>query len=283
MRLNAVKVLGISVTISSKDTILEYLKKGLEKPSAVSSQPSPKSKKSIIIVTPNPEQIVLAQIDKRFAEILNWADVAIPDGVGLVAAMRLLYQKSEIKRIPGVELMEDLVAMASKRGYPVALIGGRAGVAVRAFECLRQKYPGLMGWTEEPGEMPILPISNTTNDQYYQYTKGIIEKISTTRTRIVFVGLGAPKQELLIEAVSCQLLASFRLRRSGSAVSPPIVLMSVGGAFDIIAGRMPRAPSFVRSVGLEWLWRLAREPWRWRRQLALIRFLWLIAKSRLSS
>ena len=157
MSLNAVKMLGISVTISPKDTILEYLEKGLEKPSV-------KQKKSLVIVTPNPEQIVRAQKDKRFAEILNRADVSIPDGIGLALVMRL-------QRIPGVELMEDLVAMAAKRGYPVALIGGRAGGSSRgarvltdtiSWACPEERSDEWVGlWSR--GELEIGNISNVGN------------------------------------------------------------------------------------------------------------------------
>ncbi|MEK7587711.1 MAG: WecB/TagA/CpsF family glycosyltransferase [Patescibacteria group bacterium] len=278
MSLNAVKMLGISVTISPKDTILEYLEKGLEKPSV-------KQKKSLVIVTPNPEQIVRAQKDKRFAEILNRADVSIPDGIGLALVMRL-------QRIPGVELMEDLVAMAAKRGYPVALIGGRAGVAVEALECLRTRFPGLAlrsgatnGWAMEPGELEIGNISNVGN---VGRLKTITEKIRSTGTRIVFVGLGAPKQEYFIARLAHDM--SFRPpsrnpEKKGwipgqARDDKRIVFISVGGSFDIIAGRTPRAPSFVRTVGLEWFWRLVCEPWRWKRQLALLKFLWLVATSR---
>ena len=333
MSLNAVKMLGISVTISPKDKILEYLEKGLEKRLAFRSQLSAKQKKTLVVVTPNPEQIVLAQEDTHFAKILNRADVALPDGIGLAIASRFLsYHVSPIpyhetiRRIPGVEFMDDLAGLAAKRGYPIALIGGRAGVAVSVLECLRRKYPGLTGWAMEPGELPILPITNTTpakrdpqccisdkdrkqhrdnttNNKYDQYFQDIIRKIRKTRTRIIFVGLGAPKQEYFIEAISDLPRGSGQVpRNSGQELSEksgqpeekklkaeswklkaPLILMSVGGSFDIISGRTPRAPSFVRAIGLEWFWRLVHEPWRWKRQLVLVKFLWLVIREKLAS
>src|SRR3989344_7490267 len=103
MGLNKTKVLGINVTTNSRVEILEEIKKYLKSGANT-------SEKSFTIVTPNPEQIVLAQKDKHFADVLNGADVAIPDGIGLALVMRL-------KKIPGVEFMEDVVAIAAKEGY----------------------------------------------------------------------------------------------------------------------------------------------------------------------
>ncbi len=236
MGLKSKKILGISVTTDSKKNILEDIEKYLEK----------SSEKPLIIATPNPEQIVEAQSDPLFAKILNQADVSLPDGIGLALAMG-------IKRIPGVEFMEDLVASAAKRGYPIGLIGGRAGVAVEALECLSRRTSGLKGWAFDPGNIDLSTLGDLGN---------VCEKIRKTNTRLVFVGLGAPKQEYYIARLARQY---------------PMVMMSVGGAFDMIAGKTPRAPFFFRAIGVEWLWRLLREPWRWRRQVALVKFLWLLA------
>ena len=133
MRRKTVNILGISIDLSSKKTILEELRKGLVKSSAVSRQSSAKRIQPTIIVTPNPEQIVLAYENPWFAKLLNEADVALPDGIGLVAAMRLFaqlsaisYQLSASQRIPGVEFMEDLVEMASKERVRIGLIGEQA-------------------------------------------------------------------------------------------------------------------------------------------------------------
>lgn len=271
MSLNAVKILGISITTNTKKEILEEIQKYLELSNYPIIKLSNKRQKPFIIVTPNPEQIVYAQQDKHFVEILNQADVAIPDGIGLVAAMRLLAQKSdvrsqmsEVRRISGVELMEDLVAMAARRGYPIALIGGRVGVAVRALECLLRKHPGLSGWAMDPGELHLGDLGNLGD---------LSKKIKGTGVRIVFVGLGAPKQEFFIERLSLSL----RPDQIGTRDDTPIVLMSVGGSFDMISGRTPRAPRAIQAIHLEWLWRLIRQPWRLRRQLCLVKFLWLLA------
>ncbi len=313
MGLNAVKMLGISITSSSKKEILEFLQKYLLQRQKAKGKRQKLKAKPLVIVTPNPEQIVLAQKNTHFAQILNQADVALPDGVGVVWASRFLTlthrhaDTSTLARaIPGVEFMGDLVTLAAKQGYRLALIGGRGGVAVEALECLRRRHPGLVGWAEDGPELQIRPIrpaspelqrgepisqsdqsmqqfNNVTMQQFEggpigKYIKEIVRKIRSTQTRIIFVGLGAPKQELFIQALSRQLSVvsqaeSRKLKSDGS-----VVLMVVGGSFDIITGRIPRAPQFIRNFGLEWLWRLVRQPWRFKRQLALVKFVFLVLR-----
>lgn len=267
MSLHAVKILGINITISSKKEILEYLQKFLLKNSKSNIQYSKSAGKPLVIVTPNPEQIVYARGDSHFRQIMNQADVALPDGIGIVWASRILSSSRLTinglrltKAIPGVELMEDLVAMAAKQGVPTALIGGRGDLAVEAFECLQAKYPGLKGWGHPVPEIQLDQLGKL--DEFVQF---VSKKIRETGVRIVFVALGAPKQEYFIE----------RLARLS-----PVIYMSVGGSFDMITSRTPRAPQIIRTIGLEWFWRLLREPWRLGRQLALVKFVWLVLQER---
>ncbi|KKU87654.1 hypothetical protein A3A64_03010 [Candidatus Gottesmanbacteria bacterium RIFCSPLOWO2_01_FULL_48_11] len=278
MSLHAVKMLGISVTTSPKKEILEFIKKGLE-PSALGLGKNNKTiQKPIIIVTPNPEQVMLARNDTHVANILNQADVALPDGVGLVWASRVLSSSrlavSDLRvarAIPGVEFMEDLVELAAKQGYPVALIGGRRGLAVQTLECLQRKHPKLVGWAEDGPELSMqnakCKMQNGDEKAYYE---ALTHRITESGARIVFVGLGAPKQEFFIEQL--------KLETVKCKLEKPLVLMAVGGSFDIIAGRIPRAPQVMRNLGLEWLWRLGAEPWRLKRQLALLRFIFFVLR-----
>ncbi len=311
MSLLSQKILGIQVTASSKKYILEEIKKYLNRVSSFESRVSKKGIKPFVIVTPNPEQIVLAQQHKGFAQILNRADVALPDGIGLVTAMRFLNVKSKnlkvksaVYRIPGVEFMEDLVRLAAERGVRIGLIGGRQGIAVKAFECLRQMYPKLAGWGLDAPEFKLVnhelrimnhgqrrdisshnspfTIHYSNEDEYIREMAIMIEK---TDTRMVFVGLGAPKQEYFIE----RLVSSIEQRESGISTQKTtlgtrhsaLVCMSVGGSFDILSGTIQRAPLLIRSIGLEWMWRLIREPWRWKRQVALLRFVLLVLKEKM--
>lgn len=180
-------------------------------------------KHPFFIVTPNPEQIVQAQEDEEFRKILNSADLAIPDGLGL----RWAGVKT---RVTGIELMEALV----KKGKRVMFVGGSRGAAEKTARKL-----GGYGW-EEPE----------------------IDKINQYRPDFLFVGLGAPKQEKWVvknlDKLDCK------------------VVMVVGGAIDQIADPSLRPPKWLDQIGLGWFYRLLRQPWRWQRQLRLMKFVGML-------
>ncbi len=296
MGLNAVKILGINVTNSPKKNILEQLEKFIKIGVWEGATGKKKRKKFVVIVTPNPEQIIYAQGNEAFARILNQADVTLPDGIGVVWASRILrrsttdhLQSTISSRIPGVEFMQDLIAMAAKRSAPIILIGGRGDLAVETLECLRGEHPGLRGLALGAPEFSVQDgqLVSTGSDNLDEYFRQTAQKIADRRVQMVFVALGAPKQEYVIERLSREM--SFRppSRNPEKKTWIPgqarddrqrIIFMSVGGSFDIITGRTPRAPQFMRSLGLEWLWRLFHEPWRFGRQLALVKFVWLVLK-----
>ena len=146
MGLHKKNILSVGITIDSKKTILEYIQKYLH--SVESAQKNP-----CVITTPNPEQIVLAQRQKIFAEILNRADVALPDGVGVIWALKRVYSISSVVRYSGVDALMDIAGLAEKERVRIGLIGGNAGLAVDALECLRQEYPRLAGWGDDLGEI----------------------------------------------------------------------------------------------------------------------------------
>lgn len=276
MKVSVATILGIHISLQSKETLLEKVQKYLD-------QPDQKPQKSLIIFTPNTEQLVLAQKNIEFANVLNQADIAIPDTGGVVWAGHMLKTNGPKQAIPGVEFMENLAAMAANRHIPIGLIGGKGDIAVRTFECLRKKYHGLDGWAIKPESLNVIDIA---------------KKIQITGTKIVFVGLGAPKQEFFIEALSRQLSACLPARQvvrqsdSRKLKAEGCILMAVGGSFDIIANTLPRAPGFIRrlrvpffqgKIGFEWMWRLFLEPWRVRRQLALVKFVFLVCYKKLAS
>jgi N-acetylglucosaminyldiphosphoundecaprenol N-acetyl-beta-D-mannosaminyltransferase len=293
MSLNAVKILGINVTISSKKEILEELEKFLSLGTWMTQKGARKTQKYVTIVTPNPEQIVLAQGDHAFGKILNRADVALPDGGGVVWAVKVLQPKSQDgkekqlhERIPGVELMQDLVQMARKQSVPIALIGGRGNLAVKTLECLQREYPGLKGVGLT---VPAIHVQQDTliadhSDNLDVYFQETIRTLAQKRVQYVFVALGAPKQELFIDYLSTHMKTIEK--------GLPIIYMAVGGSFEIISGTISRAPAifqrlrmpfFMGAVGGEWLWRLFHEPWRWKRQLTLFRFVWLVLFKRFTT
>lgn len=301
MQVNSITILGVKITFSPKPEILAFIVNYLN---------SQKVSNTIAIYTPNPELIVSASENTEFKALLNSADVNLPDGIGLVWAAQLVrssklevrsenineklrttnYELRTLQRIPGIEFMEELVAIAAKKRWPVALIGGREGTALKALESLKQKYPGLVGWAAEPGQLRItsdeLIIDNLENEIYIQE---LTKKISAAKIKLVFVGLGMHKQELFIQELAKHL--SFRknevIEKSpmGSLTyarddNEPVVLMSVGGAFDIFSGKIKRAPEIIQQVKLEWLWRLILQPWRITRQLKLLKFIYLAIRER---
>ena len=189
-----------------------------------------------IITTPNPEFIVAAQKDAEFLAILNRADLALPDGAGLIWAARVLGTPLR-ERIAGSDFVWDIAGLAAERGYTIYLLGGRGEVAKAAAEKLKIKNVKLK-IIGDPG--PPFCILHSTF---------CIENIRTAAPDILLVALGHPKQEKWIAEHLTEL--------------PSVkIAMGVGGALDFIAGRVSRAPGFMRGLGLEWLWRLMLQPWR---------------------
>ena len=200
------------------------------------------------IVTANPEFLVQAQKDDEFKNILNQADLAICDGIGLIFASWFLGRPLK-HRITGIDLMEKICYLASRKNWPVFLLGGRGGVAEKAVENLKRKYLSL--------QIQTLSVSKDT-----------LPFLDNLQPSILFVAFGAPKQEKWI-AENLEKIPLIKLA------------MGVGGAFDFIAGQVSRAPKILRILGLEWFWRLIQEPWRVKRIFrAIVVFPWLVIKSK---
>lgn len=200
-------------------------------------------------VTVNPEFVMVAQRDAAFAGVLNDADLAVPDGVGLLWAAR--WQRTPLReRVAGVDLVERLSGVAAQRGLRVFFLGAQPSVAEATAAILARRYPGLIVAGTFAG-------SPRAGDE-----DAITSLIAAAQPQILFVAYGAPQQDLWIARNRARLGAC--------------VAMGVGGAFDFIAGRARRAPRWVQRLGLEWLHRLLHEPRRWRRMLALPRFAWAV-------
>jgi len=252
------QLLGVTITVSSKESILTCLGAYLQEGGNEKTRP-------VVVVTPNPEQLVLASHDTSFAAVINRADIALPDGVGIVFGLSVLFG-IHTSRISGIDFFSDLVRMANKEHLTIGFVGGMNDQAHKALTTLQSSYIELHGWSEQPKEF------NTSADVSVYPMDKIVRRIIDTGTRFVFVGLGAPKQEFFIDALKKQLVKHH---------SGPVVLMAVGGTFDVVSGSIPRAPMWMQHMGLEWLYRLFREPWRWKRQTRLLEFLFLVGKQRL--
>ena len=203
------------------------------------------SGQSAHVVTVNPEIIMQARRDERFRNLLEHTRLNVADGVGILAAAKL--RRLVIpERVTGVDLVDDLAALAAVHGYRLLLAGAAQGVADAAAAELQRRYPAL--------PLPATLVGNPGPDGDAE-AGALIEEV---KPQIVLAAYGAPFQELWIDR---------NLR--GLA---PVVGIGVGGTLDYLAGRIPRAPVPLRRVGLEWAYRLARQPWRWRRMRALPEF-----------
>ncbi|MCS6956718.1 MAG: WecB/TagA/CpsF family glycosyltransferase [Patescibacteria group bacterium] len=242
------KIFDIEVVPLSKKIILEKILKFIEKP-----------KGFFHIVSLNPENLVIAQENYYFKKVLCQAPLKIVDGFGIVIASKILgFEAGE--RIAGVDLMKELIDLASKIRLRVMLIGGRPELAKSITVCYQKKYPearflGIEG---------IKDIKNKNKIEILKEEKEIFKIVADFKPQVVFVAFGSPYQELWIER--------HKNKFDGC------VVMGVGGGFDFLSGKVIRAPKIIRKIGFEWLFRLLRQPWRWKRQLRLIKFLWLVVK-----
>jgi N-acetylglucosaminyldiphosphoundecaprenol N-acetyl-beta-D-mannosaminyltransferase len=206
------------------------------------------------IVTLNPEMLVAAHDDPAFRRILNAADLNVADGVGLMLAARWLGRPMR-GRVTGSDGIYRLAAHCAQRGYRLFLLGAAPRVAEIVAERLTAANPGL----EVAGVYAGSPRAEDVDDA--------IARVRAVAPDLLLVAYGVPAEERWIA-------------QNRDRLGVP-VMIGVGGAFDFVAGVARRAPAWMRRAGLEWLHRLAREPWRWRRQLALPRFVMLVLRQRM--
>jgi len=194
------------------------------------------------VVTVNPEFLMAAQRDRVFHSSINEAALVVADGMGIVWATRFLREPVP-ERITGTDLLPSLAQRCAEKGYRLYLLGAAPGVAELAAERLRTLAPGV----QIVGTYAGSPAPAEEDE--------IIERVRAAQADVLCVAYGAPAQELWIYRNLARL--------------PVAVALGVGGAYDFLSGRQRRAPRVMQRLGLEWLYRLYREPWRWRRMLAL--------------
>jgi N-acetylglucosaminyldiphosphoundecaprenol N-acetyl-beta-D-mannosaminyltransferase len=197
------------------------------------------------IVTVNPEFVIEAQHNKDFRTAINAAALSVADGMGVVWATRYIGRPVP-ERVTGTDLLPELARRCAVAGYRLYLLGAAPGIAEAAGARLQELAPGLA----IAGTYAGSPAPNEEEE--------IIERVRAAHADVLCVAYGAPAQNLWIWRNLARL--------------PVAVAIGVGGAYDFLSGRQQRAPVFLRKMGLEWLYRLYREPRRWRRMLALPRF-----------
>lgn len=202
------------------------------------------SREAQYVVTPNPEIVEVCRMDPAAKAAVNGAALVLPDGIGVVKGARMLGTPLK-EKVPGIEFAANLMERMAKEGKSLYLLGAKPGVAQQAGERLREKYPGLR-------------IAGT-HDGYFQEDGPVAEEICRSGADVVFVCLGAPKQELWMQ-------------KNGPATGARL-LCGLGGSLDVFAGVVERAPKFWSDHGLEWFYRLCKEPRRIGRMMRLPLFL----------
>ena len=236
----SVSVLGVRLDRLTQQQVLTYVEAFLQHYVASDRQFVCRQ-----IITVNPEFVMAARHNVQFRRCINEASLVIPDGIGVVWAARYL-GKPAPERVTGVDTVIEMAKRCATQGYRLYLLGAAPGVAELAAARLQELAPGLQiagtyAGSPDPAEEEM-----------------IVERIRVTCADVLCVAYGAPRQDLWIRRNLLRL--------------PVGVAMGVGGAFDFLSGRQKRAPQSMQKLGLEWLYRLYREPWRWRRMLALPNF-----------
>ncbi len=197
------------------------------------------------IVTPNAEFLLESRKNSAFKDLLNQSDLAVADSVSLQYAAAALSETRLVYRLPGVDLLEKLCELASRRDVSVLLLGGAPSCAESSAQKFRQRLETLDISAIDPGQI-------SWQGNALEVSKDLLRQMNGLAPSIIAVALGQHKQE--------QFMAQVR------AACPSVkIWIGVGGAFEMISGQKKRAPRWLSNVGLEWLWRLLIEPQRWRR------------------
>ena len=185
------------------------------------------------VVTPNPEFLLAAEKDPEFRRVLNAADLVLPDGIGVVYSAKILGTPLK-ERVPGIEFAEAMLSALNDMGGRLYLLGAKPGVAEEAGRRILAQYPNI--------------VLCGTQDGYFKDEEAALLKVAAARPDLLFVCLGAPKQE--------KWMARWG-RHTGARLA-----IGLGGALDVFAGNVERAPESWRRLGLEWAYRLKKEPQR---------------------
>lgn len=240
-----VDVLGVPVDDVSMADVLAFAEDHIRHGSGVAT-----------IVSVNPEKVFALHRDPRLMSFFRTSKLLIPDGIGVVMAMRLLH-RLKTKRLVGTDLMHALCRVAPRQGYRIFIYGGREEVNRKSETLLRSQYPAIQIVGRANGYIGPDEMA------------GLIGAIDAARPDILFVALGSPRQELWM----VQHLAHLEVK----------ICQGIGGSLDTITGDVKRAPMIFQRLGLEWLYRLIRQPGRWRRQIVFPLFAFRVLRQALTS
>lgn len=235
---STINLFGLSITTHSLSEIIERIA-GTER--------------LLKIYTPNPEQIVQAAELTQFQKVLAAGDILLPDGIGLIWASRWLMWRGRTdaalsSRVTGRALAAALLEESERRDWKVLLVGGRGYTEYAESLAARLSFRWTPGYED---------VTRPTS----QEEQALTELIEAYQPDLVLVAFGAPQQEFWIDRMA-PTLDTLGVRAA----------ICVGGSFDVLSGALATPPAIVSQLGLEWLFRLVQEPWRWRRQGRLVRF-----------
>ncbi len=271
--MNKVNILGVKVDEINEAQAIELVSDWLKKD------------EKHFISTPNIEFVMAARADREFKKVLSESDLAIPDSARFGWAIQELQEKNPLLKLirwpfyflpksnfvlqfpilTGTDFMSRLIEESAEKGWTVGFLGGRDGVAEKLSDKIKKKLPQLKVTCAEPGGVvngdgEVVWVEETNKDLRSRSSRD--DNINIPKTDILFVAFGHVKQEKWI---------------AGNLSKQPVkIMMGVGGAFDYLSGTTPRAPESWRKNGFEWLYRLVNQPWRAKRFLSLIEFIWLV-------
>ncbi len=234
MEKHTIPILGVPVYILNSSQIIEKINSFLQKD------------KHHFIITANSLMLNQVSQDKNLKECFSKADLVIPESVGVVWAIQFLKKIKDIERTPGIDLLWRILNIAEEKGYKVYLLGSKQSVIEEAVKNIKKKLKNIIIVGYHNGYFTL------------KEEKHIISDINNKKTDILFVGMNATQQERWIY----EHLNMFKTK----------LCMGVGGSFDVISGRLKRAPLWMRNLGLEWFFRFLQQPWRIKRVIRLPEF-----------
>lgn len=233
-----ISIMGVRVDNKSMDEMLSIVVDKINK------------NQQYVIYTPNTEIIMMCQDDKEFLEYMNKSDANVPDGIGLVYASKIKNKPLKGK-LAGFDLSIKLLELAQEKKLKLYIVGGKPGVADKAIENIKTKYPNIEIVGSHHGYFKGAHLGLKAHEEELI----VIDEINKSKPHILFVGFGAKKQEQWIEANRQNVKAN--------------IIIGNGGTIDVLSGAVKRAPDIYVKLGLEWLYRLMKEPQRIKRQLAI--------------
>lgn len=233
-----ISIMGVRINNTTMEEVLKAVENKTE------------NKEKYIIYTPNTEIIMMCQEDKEFMDFMNESDINIPDGIGLIYASKIKNCPLR-EKVAGFDLSVKMLDIAERNKLNLYAVGGKPGVAESAMKSIHEKFPNINIVGCHHGYFKGAHLGRGGDDEELQ----VIEEINAAEPDILFVGFGAKKQEQWIQYNKEKLNAK--------------VIIGNGGTIDILAGNLKRAPEVFIKLGLEWLYRLVKEPTRIRRQIVL--------------